>query len=604
MMLMRGWLFLCAFLSFLFVSAPSFSFEADTSPQEALFSLPILHEGRVKPVETVALNYFRWFQEDQFVSHSFAKKWFQEALFEPDLATKRPVFYLKNKWLRGQVKSSETDNLKYASLLELDSYFSKQEHDMGEILQAPANSLTQEQELFLDLFEKKTVFENILQSLSLFMPIFHEEDVSSLYQMRDKRDDLKERLEAIVKNKGADVLVYSEEEAHIALTRYQMEALEFGGKQHDFFQVLLHDGGYYSLWDAFFKGIATDDLKYWQEAVNAYDEQDFKLFEKALNSFFVTQKEKSAGYAGGAFSLSAERLYNALSPFYGAMFLYVGALVVLALSALSPFKYAEAFQKILIVCGGGVHLAGVVLRVIILQRPPISTLYETVIFVSLISVVCTILFMFRFKSNFYGFGMVSLALGLLLIADFFLMSQDSLQVLVAVLNTNFWLATHVTIISIGYALCLVCALLAHGWLFAPYFADDSKGWRQKLYKQAYFIGLLSLLFTLVGTVLGGVWADQSWGRFWGWDPKENGALLIVLWLVWIFHGSVANVLSKYWVMVLLAFLTVIVALSWFGVNLLNIGLHSYGFTSGLAFGLSGFCLFQSVLLMLSWRTRG
>jgi len=110
-----------------------------------------------------------------------------------------------------------------------------------------------------------------------------------------------------------------------------------------------------------------------------------------------------------------------------------------------------------------------------------------------------------------------------------------------------------------------------------------------LYKSIYKVSIVALLLTAVGTVLGGIWADQSWGRFWGWDPKENGALLIVLWLIWIQHGRLGGNLRDLPFMAGIAFLNVIVALAWFGVNLLNVGLHSYGFTSGIAWGLGLFC---------------
>ncbi len=110
--------------------------------------------------------------------------------------------------------------------------------------------------------------------------------------------------------------------------------------------------------------------------------------------------------------------------------------------------------------------------------------------------------------------------------------------------------------------------------------------------------VLSLLFTAIGTILGGVWADQSWGRFWGWDPKENGALWIVLWLSWLLHGRLTDGMGERGFAALLALSNCIVALSWFGVNLLNTGLHSYGFTDNAAYGLFAFCLIECLLVAL------
>jgi cytochrome c biogenesis factor len=96
--------------------------------------------------------------------------------------------------------------------------------------------------------------------------------------------------------------------------------------------------------------------------------------------------------------------------------------------------------------------------------------------------------------------------------------------------------------------------------------------------------------------LGGIWADQSWGRFWGWDPKENGALLIVLWLIWVLHAKLSGDLNRILMLAALSFTSVIVALAWIGVNLLGVGLHSYGFTEGLFWGLGIFVAFEIILI--------
>jgi len=120
---------------------------------------------------------------------------------------------------------------------------------------------------------------------------------------------------------------------------------------------------------------------------------------------------------------------------------------------------------------------------------------------------------------------------------------------------------------------------------------------------------LALFFCLFGTILGGIWADQSWGRFWGWDPKENGALFIVLWFLVLLHGRLAGILKMDGWALGHILTNVAVALSWFGVNLLNVGLHSYGFIKGVAWGLSVFCglelaFFLFALIKLSYSFSG
>lgn len=238
--------------------------------------------------------------------------------------------------------------------------------------------------------------------------------------------------------------------------------------------------------------------------------------------------------------------------------------------------------------GALTHTAAIAMRVYILERPPVGTLYESVLFVALVA-VATALIAARRQPVLMGAAAAAGA-GLLFIAPLLIRGGDTLPVLVAVLNTNFWLATHVIIITAGYAFSLLCAIAAHIWLGARAMG------RAHSIVPMHRLGLLALLFTAVGTILGGIWADQSWGRFWGWDPKENGALLIVLWLVWAMHGRRAALLSPALYAVTLAGTAVIVALAWFGVNLLNVGLHSYGFTSGIAAALATFCAAEGALI--------
>jgi cytochrome c biogenesis factor len=114
----------------------------------------------------------------------------------------------------------------------------------------------------------------------------------------------------------------------------------------------------------------------------------------------------------------------------------------------------------------------------------------------------------------------------------------------------------------------------------------------------YGVTCFATLFSFVGTILGGIWADQSWGRFWGWDPKENGALLIVLWNAIILHARWGGFVRERGLAVMSVFGNVVVSLSWFGVNMLGVGLHSYGFMDQ-AFGtLMIFITMQLVVMAL------
>jgi hypothetical protein len=125
----------------------------------------------------------------------------------------------------------------------------------------------------------------------------------------------------------------------------------------------------------------------------------------------------------------------------------------------------------------------------------------------------------------------------------------------------------------------------------------------------YGIVCFATLFSFVGTILGGIWADQSWGRFWGWDPKENGALLIVLWNAIILHARWGGLVRQRGLMVMAVFGNIVTSWSWFGVNMLGIGLHSYGFMDSAFPWLIAFVASQLAFMMIGllpphlWRSR-
>ena len=121
---------------------------------------------------------------------------------------------------------------------------------------------------------------------------------------------------------------------------------------------------------------------------------------------------------------------------------------------------------------------------------------------------------------------------------------------------------------------------------------------KRLTRGIYGTIAFALIFSVVGTILGGIWANDSWGRFWGWDPKENGALMIVLWQIAILHMRLAGWLRSFGISICAVFLGVIVAFSWWHVNLLGTGLHSYGFTDGIRSALMIFYYVEVLIIVL------
>ena len=275
----------------------------------------------------------------------------------------------------------------------------------------------------------------------------------------------------------------------------------------------------------------------------------------------------------------AEVFFNQLEPFYGAMVIYILAGL---LAVFFWFNMSETLRRSamwLICLAFVIHTFGLVYRMVLEGRPPVTNLYSSAIFIGWGAVLLGMI-LERFFKNGIG-ACVSSVIGFitLIIAHHLAREGDTMEMMRAVLDTNFWLATHVVAVTVGYASTYVAGFLALIYILRGVFTktlDADTG--RSLARMVYGIVCFATLFSFVGTVLGGIWADQSWGRFWGWDPKENGALIIVLWNALILHLRWGGVIRERGLMNCAVFGNIVTAWSWFGVNMLGIGLHSYGFT--------------------------
>jgi ABC-type transport system involved in cytochrome c biogenesis permease subunit len=308
-------------------------------------------------------------------------------------------------------------------------------------------------------------------------------------------------------------------------------------------------------------------------------------FETALTAF-ESRLEARAAARGEYEHVRLERTYYAFDPIRWSLMSFIGAFLVVTLMWLRP-KSETAWKGALALTTVGALLlvTAIVMRCIIRERPPVSTLYETVLFVTASCVLVAIFIEVVQRARFAIQTAALLGVIGLFVANGYetLDKQDTMPSLVAVLDTNFWLATHVTAITIGYSAGMLAAALASFYLLGKLFGwkRDAPETRRKLARTVYGVVCFAMIFSTVGTILGGIWANDSWGRFWGWDPKENGALLIVISQIVILHARRGGYLRDHGTCMAAAFGGTIVAFSWWGVNLLGVGLHSYGFTSGI-----------------------
>ena len=305
------------------------------------------------------------------------------------------------------------------------------------------------------------------------------------------------------------------------------------------------------------------------------------------------------GFSRALAKARAEVFFNQMQPFYNAMVIYVLAGL---LAVFFWFNLSETLRRSavwLIALALLIHTTGLIYRIVLQGRPPVTNLYSSAIFIGWGAVILGLI-LEKFHKNGIG-AVVSAGMGFitLIIAQNLALDGDTMEMMRAVLDTNFWLATHVVVVTLGYASTFVAGFLAVIYIVRGLFTktlDEATG--KSLARMIYGIVCFATLFSFVGTVLGGIWADQSWGRFWGWDPKENGALIIVLWNALILHLRWGGMIRERGLVVCAIGGNIVTSWSWFGVNMLGIGLHSYGFTDAAFKWLMLFVISQLGLIVL------
>ena len=247
-----------------------------------------------------------------------------------------------------------------------------------------------------------------------------------------------------------------------------------------------------------------------------------------------------------------------------------------------------------------IHTFGLVSRMYLQERPPVTNLYSSAIFIGWGAVIVALILERIFRDGIGAACAGAIGFITLIIAHHLAGSGDTLEMLQAVLDTNIWLATHVVAITTGYSAMFLAGMLAMIYIIRGVFTRSlKKETADSLSRMTYGVVCFATLFSFVGTVLGGIWADQSWGRFWGWDPKENGAVLIVLWCAIILHARWGGFIRQRGLMIMAIFGNVVTSFSWFGVNMLGVGLHSYGFMQKAFPWLCGFIASQLALMIVA-----
>lgn len=593
-------LMLIAFASVL-LSDPA---QAKDASFEKLAQVPILHEGRIKPMDSFA----RAVLKDFSGRDDGAMLWLVQAIFDPARAEALPIIKVTNPDVRQLLNLPQNTNRLYSSQEILKGILPRQSM-IEDLLKSNENDLSNAQKDLLKLHRQITDLQDILSSVSLYIPLsmtVPDDAPASLSSYAGKRlsiadlkdvfHDLKAKVRSIVQEKGEDISTYDHSEQELAHLLYATEVFRATGQNSLLFKsVPLADGSMVTPWQAHLQERGDETvINLWSALAHSYHDNEQDVWNRHIDDLYAHYYDSDA-YSFDKRVLWTEYYYNKYDPFYASFVLCLIAFGVLVASVFIKRPVLTDMLLAILPLSIVLQIAGIGARIYILQRPPVSTLYETVLFVCALSMIYLTVMFIRNREVLWIWLCVCLGIILHILGFSHDQDGDSLVVLTAVLNTNFWLTTHVICITAGYAFCAVTSILSHYILL-------NMAWKRlsmpasAMTAHVKHAALIALFFSTIGTVLGGIWADQSWGRFWGWDPKENGALLIVLWLIWVLHGRISGQMKPVSALCALSFLSVILALSWFGVNLLNVGLHSYGFTDSAAGILGAFIGIELVFI--------
>ncbi|HEY6106605.1 MAG TPA: cytochrome c biogenesis protein CcsA, partial [Anaeromyxobacteraceae bacterium] len=511
--------------------------------------LPVLEGGRVKPLDSVARNTLLMIRGQQSLPHERrtvgAGEWLLEVLFRPQVADRQNVFRIDDPDVLGMMGMQQT-SFRYFSFEHLAPHLDEIQRQASAAHAVDAKLRTRFQAAVVNLFDRVYLYHRLRNTVQLAGTA---------------------GLVAEIPARGAPGAEGRQQA--LAQLAYFRPLLPAPGTGDDAFR---------STGEALLAARAAPPdpgLETWARLGLAWTAQDPGPFNAAVGQLRAAAE---AARPEAIRQAEHEWVFNRAQPFYAGMVIYLLALLALFASWIWKPQLLQAAAFGLLVTGSLVHTAGLVSRIVLQGRPPVTNLYSSAVFVGWAAVVLGVVLERIYRRGFGTAVAAASGFASLLVADHLGGGGDTLEMLRAVLDSNFWLATHVVAITLGYGATFLAGGLGLAHALRRHLArraDPAGG--AALASMTYGVLCFALLFSFTGTVLGGIWADQSWGRFWGWDPKENGALLIVLWNAIILHARWGGYARERGIMAMAIFGNVITSLSWFGVNMLGVGLHSYGF---------------------------
>ena len=570
--------------------------------------LPVMFGGRVQPIDSLARNsllqirekaranfepWKNWWEKPKLIS---ATEWVMLVMMKPEEADAWPVFRIDNPGVKSLLAlPMEADDAKqldgkHYSWKQIEPRIEDLRREAGRANDKEASTQSHYERALLHLWNSRMIYTRLKNALG---PARTGDLQTGLAEFKPKFEAARTAITAQMRGEEFD-------EVPLLWLQEQMDTpimvpapASTPDKSMDNWKRIPE-----AVWRSQNEGEQMPEpVQAYAKIAQAYRSNDAPAFNTAVGEY---KSWLASGFAPELGKAAKEHRFNVAEPFYKSLVLYVTAFMIALLYWAMPG--ADWLRRGAIACtlvALAVHSGGLITRMVLEGRPPVTNLYSSAVFIGWGACVLGLL-LEKFWRNSIGL-VVSTSAGFitLIIAHHLSLSGDTMEMMQAVLDTNFWLATHVVVVTLGYAATFVAGFLAITYVVRGIFSEAiTPELNRSLSKMVFGILCFATLFSFVGTVLGGIWADQSWGRFWGWDPKENGALIIVLWNALILHARMGGLVRERGIMNLAIVGNIVTAWSWFGVNMLGIGLHSYGFMSAAFWWLLGFVGSQLLLIGL------
>jgi ABC-type transport system involved in cytochrome c biogenesis permease subunit len=586
---------------------------ADAADWRAAGTIPVMHEGRIKPLDTVARNVLQLLGNrasvrlpDQAAGADPtgtvpATRWLLATMAGSQWAARAPVFRIDAAEVVDLFDLTRRKGHRY-SAAELEAGRPALRREMERIRGIPADQRSFAQKKYVEIEQKLMAYDLIRFAY----------DVPSLPKPPDgtegeaARSAMVAQVRRLMQN--ARLLEENHPPAVIPPLGDEPAGTAAGpdGRWRALYPAVAH-----AILGRLVEGregappfLANPAILSFTRLLEAVDDTP-ATFNAALADYRSTAGKSSAADRATA-PAAFEAWLNGFDPTSLAKWLYVLATVLCFASFLVWHRPLNRFVTVLLLGTLLLHTFALGARIWLTGRPPVVNLYSSAVFIGW---ACVVAGLALESLHRLGIGNLVAALsgGLTLMVAYGLDTGDTMHVLQAVLDTQFWLSTHVVTVTLGYGATFLagllgtCSIVHRGWArFARRDAAATAGDRRivdELDRMTYGVVCFALFFSFIGTVLGGLWADDSWGRFWGWDPKENGALMIVLWNAAALHARWDKWIGPRGFALFAIGGNIVTAWSWFGTNQLGIGLHSYGFTTGVLMLLGGYVLSQLLLIV-------